>query len=190
MTLLLSFVLLLSGVLKNIEKKYSTVEAVEGVFYEKHEPGGTQWKGRFVMEKGGKLLWIYEKPKGKRVVSDGRRIYYFIDSEKKVLYRELKREPSGLFFVWDKKKLEKYDITVNENSYIVVTLRPKNGRGEFDRADLVFSRNDYRLISVTIRDELGNTSIVVFKKWKVVKKPPDYLFRVKIPKDYKVQRID
>ncbi len=177
------------GILSAIEAKYSKVEAIKGSFEEIHYPGGSTWKGRFIMERGGKILWDYTDPPGKRIVSDGRTIYYIVEREKKVYLRRIKNRPSTLFLVWSKDKEKRFRIAVDEGPEIKVTLIPKREGEGFRMARLSFRKKDLRLLSITIKDEIGNTTVVVFKNWKEVKPPPDATFTVKAPKGFKKEEL-
>ena len=198
MILLLSLLLIFlpadvhgKDILSMIEKKYSKVKGIEGIFVEKHEPGGSSWKGKFCMERGGKLLWIYTDPPGKRILCDGKAMYYFIEREKKVYYRKLKRKPSRFFFVWDKDKLKRYSISAKESGrMIIVTLRPKGEDRDFSWAQLTFNKRTLHLLSISMKDDLGNTTIVIFKKWREKSSFPDKIFKVTIPENFTIQRLD
>ncbi len=174
--------------LDEIEKAYSKVEAIEGTFEEFHYPGGSVWKGRFIIARGGKMVWCYKKPPGKKIVSDGKFIYYIINRQRKIYYRKVKELPP-LFFAWEGGKLKKFDIEEKEERGLKkLIIYPKKGDKGFKSATLIFD-NRLNLVSVEVEDSLGDKTVVIFKEWKTKYTLPSETFTVNVPKGFTLEKL-
>jgi outer membrane lipoprotein carrier protein len=74
----------LDGLLKGVEARYNKAKTLQVAFHEDYTPLGRPRRsesGTLLLRKPGRMRWVYDQPKGKLFVSDGKYMWLYTPAE-------------------------------------------------------------------------------------------------------------
>lgn len=130
--------------------------------------------GTMSMKKPFMMRWNYEKPKGRTMVSDGDKIWFY-DPEENIARFQTVSDVSGagspLLFISGEKKLSQIFhvdyIAPKEGEkadYMKLRLIPKIAGMGLKGMLLTFNRHPLSILEIKMVDYLGNKNVVLFNK--------------------------
>jgi len=148
---------------KGVERRYNGARSLSAHFDQRyHAPGRLPRaeSGELVLRKPARMRWDYSAPAGKTFVSDGKSIWFYSPTEKKVERSPLKASEdlrAPLAFLLGKLDFHREfgDLTMQQSgSDIVIAALPKSGRLPYRRVDFTITPdNQIRRVVVTGQDQ-------------------------------------
>src|SRR5918995_4504762 len=83
-------------VARSLQARYANIRDFSADFVQTYRGGvlktQTQERGTVVVKKPGKMRWVYTSPDRKELVSDGRKIYWYVPEDKQVRVNDVPPE--------------------------------------------------------------------------------------------------
>lgn len=196
----------LDVILKKIDERQKTVEAMKGSFIQRKSLSLLQnelvSKGLMYFKRPQKMMWEYKEPEKNIMIVNGNIVWLYLPelkeatrfdlSQKADIKRIFEKMAVGMGQSPDELKKD-YDVSLlkkvkkGEKNLYVLELIPKDKAisGLFKKIHLWFS-DDGLLYKTELFEKNNDTTIVEFQKLEINKSIPDSLFEFKPPKDVKV----
>ena len=122
-----------------------------------------QQSGKLFIEKPGKMLWQYEVPERKDIISDGKNLWVYREAQKQAFlqpgFENLKGE-IGLSFLWGESRLDvDFDVSVSpkpSDGVTELTLTPKASHTSIDFITLRIDEKSLQLREAILYDKQRN----------------------------------
>ena len=143
--------------------------------------------GKLSFKRPGKMLWLYEEPKGQIVLTDGSHLYFLQPEQNQVIKSPLKnafRSDIPLSFLLGLGNLKKdfnAVLKATEKDEYILRLEPKGEAGGFSEILLGVNRRSADIVWVSIRDAANNLTSLRFSNMKKGVGLKDSPFRINIP---------
>ena len=148
---------------KGVERRYNGAKSLSAHFDQRyHAPGRLPRaeSGELVLRKPARMRWDYSSPAGKTFVSDGKLIWFYSPTAKKVERSPLKASDdmrAPLAFLLGKLDFHREfgDLTMQQSGAdIVIAALPKTGRLPYKRVDFTIAAdNQISRVVVTGQDQ-------------------------------------
>lgn len=144
--------------------------------------------GKLSFKRPGKMLWLYDEPKGQFVLADGKHLYFYQPEQNQVIKSPLKNAFRGdipLSFLLGLGNLKKdFDATLkaSEETQHILRLEPKGEAGGYNEILLGVSKASSDILWVSVRDAANNLTTLRFSNMRKGVGLKDSLFQVQIPK--------
>ena len=144
--------------------------------------------GKLSFKRPGKMLWLYDEPKGQFVLADGKHLYFYQPEQNQVIKSPLKNAFRGdipLSFLLGLGNLKKdFDATLkaSEETQHILRLEPKGEAGGYNEILLGVSKASSDILWVSVRDAANNLTTLRFSNMRKSVGLKDSLFQVQIPK--------
>jgi outer membrane lipoprotein carrier protein len=181
-------------VTKSIQSTYEKVKDLKARFVQKvtYKTIGRIQKDEGVVKfkKPDKMKWEYLS--GQQVISDGKRIWFYMPDEKRVITADLKTafstETPSNFLSGMGKLTEEFNVSIKSSSkeIICLNLDPKTPIENLKELVICVDKKDFLVRSSTVVDNLGNETEIEFKEIQVNRGIEDREFEFKIPQDVEV----
>lgn len=193
-------------ILKKIDERQKTVEAMKGSFIQRKSLSLLQnelvSKGLMYFKRPQKMMWEYREPEKNIMIVNGNIVWLYLPelkeatrfdlSQKADIKRIFEKMAVGMGQSPDELKKD-YDVSLlkkvkkgEKNLYVLELIpRDKAISGLFKKIHLWFS-DDGLLYKTELFEKNNDTTIVEFQKLEINKSIPDSLFEFKPPKDVKV----
>jgi outer membrane lipoprotein carrier protein len=143
--------------------------------------------GKLTFKRPGKMLWLYEEPKGQFVLADGKNLYFYQPEQNQVIKSPLSnafRSDIPLSFLLGLGNLKKdFNAALkaaDENQY-VLRLEPKGDLGGFSEVLVGVSRSTSDILWVSVRDAASNVTTIRFSTMRKGIGVQESLFRFQLP---------
>jgi outer membrane lipoprotein carrier protein len=143
--------------------------------------------GKVSFKRPGKMLWLYEEPKGQFVLADGKHLYFYQPDQNQVIKSPLKNAFRGdiplscLFGFGTLKKVFNATLKASENNQYVLRLEPKGEAGGYSEILMGVDKTSADIDWVSVRDAANNLTTLSFSAMRKGVGLKDSLFRVQIP---------
>jgi len=144
--------------------------------------------GKLSFKRPGRMLWLYDEPKGQFVLADGKHLYVYQPDQNQVIKSPLKNAFRGdipLSFLLGLGNLKKdFNATLkgsDENQHIL-RLEPKGEAGGYSEILLGVGKASSDIVWVSVRDAANNLTTLRFANMRKGVGLKDALFQVQIPK--------
>jgi len=144
--------------------------------------------GKLSFKRPGRMLWLYDEPKGQFVLADGKHLYFYQPDQNQVIKSPLKNAFRGdipLSFLLGLGNLKKdFNATLkgsDENQHIL-RLEPKGEAGGYSEILLGVGKASSDIVWVSVRDAANNLTTLRFANMRKGVGLKDALFQVQIPK--------
>lgn len=144
--------------------------------------------GKLSFKRPGKMLWLYEEPKGQFVLADGKHLYFYQPDQNQVIKSPLKNAFRGdipLSFLLGLGNLKK-DFTAtlkaSDDNQHVLRLEPKGEAGGYGEILVAVNKTTSDILWVSVRDAVNNLTTLRFANMRKGVGLKDSLFEVQIPK--------
>jgi outer membrane lipoprotein carrier protein len=144
--------------------------------------------GKLSFKRPGKMVWLYEEPKGQFVLADGNHLYFYQPEQNQVIKSPLKNAFRGdipLSFLLGLGNLKKdFNATLksSEPNQNVLRLEPKGEAGGYSEILLGVSKPSSDILWVSVQDAANNLTTLRFANMRKGVGLKDSLFQVQIPK--------
>ncbi|HTN70433.1 MAG TPA: outer membrane lipoprotein carrier protein LolA [Methylomirabilota bacterium] len=143
--------------------------------------------GQLSFKRPGKMLWRYEEPKGQFVLADGKNLYFYQPEQNQIIKSPLKNAfrsdvpLSFLLGIGNLKKDFNASLKATEETQYTVRLDPKNETGGFSEILLGVNKASFDILSVSVRDAVGNLTTIRLSGMRKGVGLKDSLFNLQIP---------
>jgi outer membrane lipoprotein carrier protein len=143
--------------------------------------------GKVSFKRPGKMLWLYEEPKGQFVLADGKHLYFYQPDQNQVIKSPLKNAFRGdiplsfLLGLGNLKKDFNATLKASENNQYVLRLEPKGEAGGYSEILMGVDKTSADIDWVSVRDAANNLTTLSFSAMRKGVGLKDSLFRVQIP---------
>ena len=144
--------------------------------------------GKLSFKRPGKMLWLYEEPKGQFVVADSKFLYFYQPDQNQVIKSPLKNAFRGdipLSFLLGLGNLKKdFNATLkgSEENQHILRLEPKGEAGGYSEILVGVNKASSDIVWVSVRDAVANLTSLHFSNMRKGVGLKDSLFQVQIPK--------
>jgi outer membrane lipoprotein carrier protein len=182
------------GLVRAIEQHHARTRDLVARFTQSYRSG---MLGREIVERGvvsvkrpGRMRWEYEHPESKLFVSDGRRFYFYVPSEKQVVVsdQDESRSLAARLLSGEGGLLAEFDAALEEpqeEGVLRLRLTPRRPQADVERAT-VNAEPGGRIRSVLLEDAQGNRTRFRFENVRENTGLGDALFRFEVPKGVEV----
>ena len=176
---------------QKIQERHQTLRDMKARFVQTYS---SAMLGRKVVERGtlaikrpGRMRWEYEQPEKKLFVSDGKKAYFYVPSDRQVMVHETTgdRGVALQLLAGRSDLLSEFDAHPVASNPRQVRLVPKSQEAEVQEA-VVEADATGRIQRLQILDPQGNRSEFVFDDVKENLGLSDGLFQFEIPKGVEV----
>jgi len=146
-----------------------------------------QAMGQVLIQKPGKMRWVYTAPDPQILVSDQKTLWLYVPEDEQVTKVPVESIYSSntpaLFLAGRGKLTEIFNVLqiMEEGNEITVVLGPKNEDQSLDRLVLYVDNKNYQITGSTVYDKLGNRTDIRFKNIVVNVDIPAEKFQFNIP---------
>jgi len=144
--------------------------------------------GKLSFKRPGKMLWLYEEPKGQFVVADGKFLYFYQPDQNQVIKSPLKNAFRGdiplsfLLGLGNLKKDFNATLKLSEDNQYVLRLEPKGEAGGYGEILVGVSKATSDIVWLSVRDAVANLTSLRFSNMRKGVGLKESLFQVQIPK--------
>lgn len=153
----------LDDLLKSLETRYNRVQTLQVQFVETFTGAGQPRRreaGTLYLKKPGRMRWDYTSPPGKLFLSDGKQVYLYVPSTKRVEKMKLRESEdmrAPLAFLLGKLNFQKEFRNIQERAQgtdRLVTAGPKSADLPYSKVEfLVSPEMQIRQLTVTGQDQ-------------------------------------
>lgn len=160
---------------RDLQARYQSIRDFSANFVQSYRAGvlktQTQESGNVAVKKPGKMRWTYTKPERKELVSDGRKIYWYVPEDKQVVVRDVTDQASTPdLFLSGKGDIARDFTPSHAESTIAGTLAlklvPRRTEPEYEYLVIAFDATSLQLRALTTRDHQGGESVLTFTNMK------------------------
>ena len=143
--------------------------------------------GKLSFKRPGRMLWLYDEPKGQFVLADGNHLYFYQPDQNQVIKSPLKNAFRGdiplsfLLGLGNLKKDFNATLKASEPSQNILRLEPKGEAGGYSEILLGVSKPSSDILWVSVRDAANNVTTLRFANMRKGVGVKDSLFQVQIP---------
>lgn len=144
--------------------------------------------GKLSFKRPGKMLWLYEEPKGQFVLADGKHLYFYQPDQNQVIKSPLKNAFRGdiplsfLLGLGNLKKDFNATLKASEENQHILLLQPKGEAGGYSEILIGVNKATSDILWVSVRDAVNNLTTLRFANMRKGVGIKDSLFEVQIPK--------
>jgi outer membrane lipoprotein carrier protein len=144
--------------------------------------------GKVSFKRPGKMLWLYDEPKGQFVLADGKHLYFYQPDQNQVIKSPLKNAFRGdiplsfLLGLGDLKKDFNATLKGSDGNQHVLRLEPKGDAGGYGEILMGLDKTSADIVWVSVRDAANNLTTLRFSGMRKGVGLKDSLFQVQIPK--------
>jgi outer membrane lipoprotein carrier protein len=144
--------------------------------------------GKMSFKRPGRMLWLYEEPKGQFVLADGNHLYFYQPEQNQVIKSPLKNAFRGdiplsfLLGLGNLKKDFNATLKASEANQNILRLEPKGEAGGYTEILLGVSKATSDIQWVSVRDAANNLTTLRFANMRKGVGLKDSLFQVQVPK--------
>ncbi len=157
-----------------LQKSYESVKTIQAEFeqvYRSKRFDEKKAKGILTIAKPGKMRWDYDEPKGKVLVSDGKKMTLFDPEDRQAMVSDQppkEKLPVALSFLWGEAKLSetfRCELVPQAEKEKVLKCTPKKPIPNVSEIDLTLSTDEPLMVTRSrVFDEIGGESDIHFKK--------------------------
>lgn len=194
----------LDALVDNLQRKYGTMDSFSAEFQQIYTSTVNSVRreesGVLYMKKPGRMRWEYQKPEVKLFVSDGRRSFFYVPSDRQVTERSYTAEDVQsvpiLFLLGQGDIRRDFSVSweVNEakrrgDNYFI-RLRPKSQNSSFSLVLAEVQSTDFTIERLVVIDPTEDRSEFLLTHFTADTKLKDDLFKFRIPKGVEVLNAD
>ena len=187
---------LCSFVIDKLQERYDSTTDISAYFDQETripgDPEPIKASGRVFFKRPYLMRWDYERPEKQLIVTSGSNVYVYekeagqvsILSRKQFLSTRISR--AFFFGKGDIRRDFKVIGCMLTKEGWVLKLEPKEPIPQLKRLKLTLDKNDFLVKKTEIEDQMGSTTLIVFKEIKVNQNIPRKLFHFIPPKDVEI----
>ena len=185
------------AVAKALQARYQGIRDFSATFVQTYRGGvlktQTKEQGTVAVKKPGKMRWVYTSPERKELVSDGRKIYWYVPADKQVIVNDVPPEDQAstpALFLSGKGDIAR-DFTASyadrtAAGSIALQLVPRRAEPEYEYLVVTLDPATLQIRSLMTRDRQGGESMLTFTNMKENQGLSDKEFVFRVPRGVNV----
>ena len=178
-------------VARELQARYQSIRDFSANFVQTYRAGvlrtQTQESGTVVVKKPGKMRWVYSKPERKELVSDGRRVYWYVPEDKQAIVSDVPDEASTpALFLSGKGDIARdftpSYVTSTVSGAVALKLVPRRSEPEYEYLVVTVDPSTLQIRVLTTRDHQGGESAITFSNMKENRGVSDKDFVFTVPR--------
>jgi len=187
-------ILFLDQIIEKVQEVYNHTEDVQADFDQETRMkswGQTQVaKGKVSFKKNGRMNWEYSAPIPQKIISDGRKIWFYVPQDRQVTVYEmnqgLQSEIASRLMLGKGNLNREFDIALTDSpgddkNYCRLRLKPLKPQAAIDQIVLKVDLKSFQVCETEIVDAFGNSNRIKFSHIKVNSHIPDSQFVFTVP---------
>jgi outer membrane lipoprotein carrier protein len=189
----------LDQVIAKVQEVYERTEDIRADF--EQETGLKSWgktqvaRGKVSFKKNGRMSWEYTMPMAQKIISDGKKVWYYIPQDRQVTVYEmnqgLQSEIASNMILGKGNLKKEFDVEMEnvpagEKKYYRLRLKPLKPQAGINRIVLSVDKNSFQVFQTEIIDAFGNSNCIKFSHITVNSHLPDSLFTFIVPEGVEV----
>jgi outer membrane lipoprotein carrier protein len=181
---------------RSLQSRYAGIKDFSADFVQTYRGGVLKTRstdrGTVVVKKPGKMRWVYTSPERKELVSDGKKIYWYVQDDKQVLVSDMPpadQATSPALFLSGKGDIAR-DFTASfvpaGTAGVALKLVPKRPEPEYEYLMVTLDPASLQIRTLTTRDRQGGEATFTFTNMKENRDVSDKEFVFRIPRGVKV----
>jgi len=185
------------AVARGLQARYRGVQDFSADFVQTYRGGvlktQSNQRGTIAVKKPGKIRWIYTRPERKELVSDGKKVYWYVPEDKQVTVSEVRPDDEAatpLLFLSGKGDIAR-DFTPSlvkaaTDDLLALKLVPRRGEPEYEYLVVALDPGSLQLRALTTRDRQGGESTLTLTNMKENRRLSDKDFVFTLPRGVNV----
>ena len=185
-------------VARSLQARYANIRDFSADFVQSYRGGvlktQTTERGTVVVKKPGKMRWVYTSPDKKELVSDGRKVYWYIVEDKQVVASDMPPQDQATtpaLFLSGKGDIARdftasYVTESGSGAGTTLKLVPKRPEPEYEYLVVTVDPATLQIRGLTTRDRQGGEATFTFSNMKENRGVSDKEFVFRIPRGVKV----
>ena len=184
----------LDQIIEKVQEVYNHTEDVQADFDQETRMkswGQTQVaKGKVSFKKNGRMSWEYSAPVPQKIISDGRKIWFYVPQDRQVTVYEmnqgLQSEIAYRLMLGKGNLSREFDIALTDSlgddkNYYRLRLKPLKPQAAIEQIVLRVDMKSFQVFETEIVDTFGNSNRIRFSHIKVNSHLPDSQFVFTVP---------
>jgi outer membrane lipoprotein carrier protein len=176
---------------RGLQERYQSIRDFSADFVQTYRAGvlrtQTSESGTVAVKKPGKMHWTYTKPERKELVSDGRKLYWYVPEDKQVIVRDVADEAStpALFLSGKGDIARDFTPSLVDGAVagaVALKLVPRRSEPEYEYLVVTLDPSSLQIRALTTRDHQGGESAITFSNMKENRGLPDKDFVFTVPR--------
>jgi outer membrane lipoprotein carrier protein len=174
-----------------LQTRYQSIRDFSADFVQTYRAGvlktQTRESGTVAVKKPGKMRWTYAKPERKELVSDGRKIYWYVPEDRQVIVNDVvEQATTPALFLSGKGDIAR-DFTPSAvdpaiPGTVALKLVPRRSEPEYEFLIVALDPSSLQIRALTTRDHQGGESTLTFSNMKENRNLPDKDFVFTVPR--------
>jgi outer membrane lipoprotein carrier protein len=185
------------AVAKALQARYQKIGDFSADFVQTYRGGvlktQTQERGTVLVKKPGRMRWVYTSPERKELISDGRKIYWYVPEDKQVVVNDVPPEDQATtpaLFLSGKGDISR-DFTASyvsggSTAGVALKLVPRRPEPEYEHLVVTVDPASLQIRTLATRDRQGGESTLTFSNMKENRNPSDKEFVFRVPRGVNV----
>jgi outer membrane lipoprotein carrier protein len=182
---------------KALQGRYQGIQDFSADFVQTYRGGvlktQTQERGTVAVKKPGRMRWVYTTPEHKELISDGRKIYWYVAEDKQVVVNDMPADDQAAtpaLFLSGKGDIAR-DFTATTVASptpgtVALKLVPRRPEPEYEYLTVALDPATLQIRSLTTRDRQGGESTLTLMNMKENRRLSDKDFVFRLPRGVKV----
>jgi len=184
----------LDQIVEKVQEVYNHTEDVQADFDQETRMkswGQTQVaKGKVSFKKNGRMSWEYSAPIPQKIISDGRKIWFYVPQDRQVTVYEmnqgLQSEIASRLMLGKGNLNREFEIALTDSpgddkNYCRLRLKPLKPQAAIEQIVLKVDMKSFQVFETEIVDAFGNSNRIRFSHIKVNSHIPDSQFVFTVP---------
>jgi outer membrane lipoprotein carrier protein len=185
------------AIARALQARYAGIRDFSADFVQTYRGGvlktQTSERGTVVVKKPGKMRWVYTRPERKELVSDGKKIYWYVPEDKQVVVSDMPAQDAAttpaLFLSGKGDIVRDFTATVlagGTGTSTQLKLVPKRPEPEYEYLVVSVDPASMQIRTLTTRDRQGGESTLTFTNMKENRGVSDKEFEFRTPRGVNV----
>jgi outer membrane lipoprotein carrier protein len=192
----------LDYIISNIQQSYDAIYDFEARFVQ--ESRVKSWsaaqvqkaEGVVYFKKEGKMCWDYQKPTPQRIISDGKKLWFYEPEDKQVTVSKvstgLQSQISADLLTGKANLKRDFKVALinsqekEDKGRIILELTPKTPQSNLNRVILKIDEKTFHIYQTEVYDLFDNFTRITFSQMKININLPDSLFVFTPPKGVEI----
>lgn len=180
---------------RRLQTRYESIRDFSADFVQTYRGGvlrtQTRESGTVAIKKPGKMRWTYGRPERKELVSDGRKMYWYVPEDRQVVVSDVPDEAStpALFLSGQGDISRDFTASHVDTSIpgtVALKLTPRRAESEYEYLVVALDPSTLQIRALTTRDHQGGESTLNFSNMRENRGISDKTFAFDAPRGVKV----
>ena len=174
-----------------LQARYQSIRDFSAEFVQTYRAGvlktQTSESGTVAVKKPGKMRWIYARPERKELVSDGKKLYWYVPEDRQVIVSDVVEQANTpALFLSGKGDIAR-DFTPSSMEptipgTVALKLVPRRSEPENEFLVVALDPATIQIRALVTRDHQGGESTLTFSNMKENRNPSDKDFMFSVPR--------